>query len=72
MIESEAKKIRPDDPGYCQHCGALVYADSTKCAQCGKFPIKVHRCSHCGFLSAPTAERCWKCARLFQPDGDYL
>ena len=56
----------------CEHCNALVYGDSSRCPQCGKFPIKIHHCKHCGCISASTADRCWKCGRPFTPDGDYL
>jgi hypothetical protein len=72
MLETETKKLRPDEAGACQHCGALVYGDSIKCRQCGKFPIKIHRCNHCGSIAAATADRCWKCGRPFTPDNDYL
>jgi hypothetical protein len=56
----------------CQHCGALVYSDSRKCSQCGKFPVLLRRCPRCGCISAGDAERCWKCERVFEPGGDYL
>jgi RNA polymerase subunit RPABC4/transcription elongation factor Spt4 len=56
----------------CQHCGALVYSDSKRCPQCGKFPIRLHRCPQCGCIASGEAERCWKCSHVFEPGGDYL
>jgi RNA polymerase subunit RPABC4/transcription elongation factor Spt4 len=61
-----------DEPCACEHCGALVYPDTRKCAQCGHFPIKLHRCPRCRLISAKELERCPACGRLFEPDGDYL
>jgi RNA polymerase subunit RPABC4/transcription elongation factor Spt4 len=61
-----------NEAGACEHCGGLVYGDSLKCPQCGKFPVKIHQCKHCGCISASTADRCWKCGRMFAPESDYL
>ncbi len=69
---NSTKRISSDEARACQHCGALVYNDNRRCAQCGKFPVLLHRCRHCGCISPGEAERCWKCARAFEPGGDYL
>lgn len=73
MADTETTaRLKASDAGACAHCGALVYGDTLKCLQCGRFPIKLHRCARCGSISAATSERCWKCGRVFAPDGDYL
>ena len=56
----------------CQHCGALVYAETRRCAQCGKFPVKLRQCPRCGCISEATATVCWNCGRAFFPGADYL
>ncbi|MGC8668199.1 MAG: double zinc ribbon domain-containing protein [Chthonomonadales bacterium] len=61
-----------ETPSACQHCGALVYPDTRRCPQCGRFPVKLHLCPRCHTVAGAHEERCPKCGRLFQPDGDYL
>ncbi len=67
-----AKSWRCPDGSACDHCGALVFAETTKCPQCRRFPIKLHRCPRCRSIAARDATQCWKCQRVFAPDGDYL
>jgi uncharacterized OB-fold protein len=61
-----------NEAGACEHCGALVYGDSVRCTQCGKFPIKLHRCPKCGSIASQNEQRCWKCRRPFEPGGDFF
>lgn len=70
--EQARKGLTASDQGACDHCGALVFGDSIQCAQCGRFPIRIHQCPRCKCLSAAATDACWKCGRVFQPDGDYL
>jgi hypothetical protein len=63
---------RPSEAGACEHCGALVFGDSVRCAQCEKFPVKLHRCPRCKSIASADETRCWKCRRPFEPGGDYL
>jgi RNA polymerase subunit RPABC4/transcription elongation factor Spt4 len=63
---------RADDTGACGHCGALIYADTKECPQCGRFPVKLHKCPRCRTIAAETGERCPRCGRMFEPGGDYL
>jgi|GEM_PF-1923171 hypothetical protein len=76
MSDSQKPTQRPvrarNEDCACQHCGALVYGDSSRCSQCGKFPVKLHKCADCGCISDETAVKCWKCGRVFEPDGEYL
>ena len=68
-----AEKVTTSDGATsCEHCGALVFDDSIRCRQCGRFPVKLHRCARCGSISAKDESKCWKCGRVFPPDGDYL
>src|SRR5579859_2766897 len=69
---SAAALDKPNEPAACEHCGALVYGDTTSCNQCGHFPIKMHKCQHCGCIAAITSAKCWKCGRYFEPEGDLL
>ncbi|MCC6730543.1 MAG: zinc ribbon domain-containing protein [Chthonomonadales bacterium] len=64
--------MRKDTAGACQHCGALVYAETRRCPQCGRFPVKLRLCAHCRHIAPADAARCPRCGRPFQPDGDYL
>jgi RNA polymerase subunit RPABC4/transcription elongation factor Spt4 len=56
----------------CDHCGALVFADTKKCPQCGRFPVKLHLCPRCKTVAAENATRCEQCGRIFDPFGDFL
>lgn len=70
--EKSLRRRRAEEAGACQHCGALVYGDTRRCPQCGRFPIKLHLCPRCKTISAAEAERCWRCGYVFLPDCDYL
>ncbi len=56
----------------CEHCGALVFEDTKKCPQCGKFPVKLRLCPRCRTVAPERSSSCPECGRFFQPDGDYL
>jgi RNA polymerase subunit RPABC4/transcription elongation factor Spt4 len=56
----------------CAHCGALVFGDTKKCPQCGRFPVKLHLCPKCKAVAGENAARCPQCGRMFNPAGDYL
>jgi hypothetical protein len=71
-MKTAYRRLAAYEAGDCEHCGALVYGDTVRCKQCGKFPVKMHCCPRCKCISAKEAERCWKCGRVFQFDGDYL
>jgi RNA polymerase subunit RPABC4/transcription elongation factor Spt4 len=71
MQTRRAKEAR-DIEQACDHCGALVFAETTRCPQCGKFPIKLHQCPRCHVLARAEEQVCWKCGHLFDPAGDYL
>ena len=64
--------MKPNAPGACEHCGALVYPDTKKCAQCGRFPIKLHQCPVCRTIGGREEDHCPQCGRMYEPDGDYL
>jgi RNA polymerase subunit RPABC4/transcription elongation factor Spt4 len=68
----DLKHIKANEPGACQHCGALVFGDTLRCSQCGRFPIRIHSCPRCKAISSAEAEACWKCGRMFVMDGDFL
>jgi len=68
----ERTEREPDDARACEHCGALVYADTRVCHQCGRFPVRLHRCPRCRLIGPGSADRCPRCGRLYEPDGDYL
>lgn len=63
---------RSDDTGACAHCGALIFADTKECPQCGRFPVKLHQCPRCKTIAAEHEGCCPKCGRMFEPGGDYL
>ena len=71
-MDARSLQRKVNEEGACEHCGALVYGDTTRCSHCGKFPIKIHRCPRCRCISAGSASKCWKCGRVFEPEGDYL
>jgi RNA polymerase subunit RPABC4/transcription elongation factor Spt4 len=56
----------------CEHCGALVFPETKKCPQCGKFPVRLHRCPRCKTISPPDSDHCADCGRAFMPGEDYL
>jgi RNA polymerase subunit RPABC4/transcription elongation factor Spt4 len=56
----------------CQHCGALVYAETRRCPQCGRFPVKLHQCPRCRSIAGPNDDFCWRCGRIFFPGEDFL
>lgn len=56
----------------CDHCGALVFGDTKKCPQCGRFPVKLHLCPRCKTVSAVQESRCPQCGKVFDPLGDFL
>ncbi|MCX6380802.1 MAG: hypothetical protein NT023_15245 [Armatimonadetes bacterium] len=58
--------------GACEHCGGYVVAETKRCPQCSKFPIKLHHCPKCKNVSGASEAKCWKCGRVFMPEGDYL
>ncbi|HLI48012.1 MAG TPA: zinc ribbon domain-containing protein [Chthonomonas sp.] len=66
------RRQRAEEASACEHCGALVYGDTRRCPQCGRFPIKLHLCPRCKTISAADAERCWRCGYVFLPEHDYL
>ena len=68
----DIRNIKVNEPGACQHCGALVFGDTLKCSQCRRFPVKIHSCPRCKAISAAKAANCWKCGRVFAPYSDYL
>ncbi len=61
-----------DPPAACEHCGALVYADTKRCPQCHHFPVKLHLCPVCRNIGRAQDLYCSQCGRMYQPDGDYL
>ncbi len=63
---------KANDAGACGHCGALVYHESVRCYQCGKFPVKLHQCPKCKSIASLEAVVCWKCGKGLNPDGDFL
>lgn len=63
---------RRDDAGACAHCGALTFADTKTCPQCGRFPVRLHQCPRCKTIAAEDEDRCPKCGRIYEPGGDYL
>ncbi|MBC7527686.1 MAG: hypothetical protein H7308_09055 [Chthonomonadaceae bacterium] len=65
-------KAEGNDAGSCQHCGALVYNNTLRCSQCGKFPVRIHLCPKCKSISAVEAIQCWKCGKPLELDGDFL
>lgn len=71
-MNAQSVKEQVNQASACEHCGGLVYGDTMRCPQCGKFPTRLHRCPRCGSIAAKEADQCWKCGRLFEPDGDYL
>ena len=73
MIEDIVKEPRgPDSASTCEHCGALVYGDTKRCHQCGRFPVKLRKCPRCRMIAKGDADVCPRCGRPFDPLGDYL
>jgi len=63
---------REGEESACEHCGGLVYADTKRCPQCGRFPIKLHACPRCRTVASMDERQCPRCGQPFQPDGDFL
>ena len=59
-------------PAACEHCGALVYPETRRCPQCGRFPIKLHLCPRCRTVAGANEDACPQCGRRFEPGGNYL
>ncbi len=64
--------MKTPEPTACEHCGALVYPETKRCAQCGHFPVKLRLCPKCHTVASRGDERCPRCGRVFEPEADYL
>jgi RNA polymerase subunit RPABC4/transcription elongation factor Spt4 len=64
--------MKKQPPSACEHCGGLVYPETKRCPQCGRFPVKLHLCPRCHMIASASEDRCPRCGRLFEPEGDYL